>query len=301
MSFQRKKWQTIFLIIMIPVAGVFGWLLAWSSFNTNMQYEINIEGSTTVEKILENSTKAFTESHPNVQVTLTGTGSSAGITALTNDLVDIAMTSRPIEDSENQTANNELKEIAIAKDVLVLIINSEADPLDISLNIARAIFNGTITEWSNPLVSSANLLGSIQLVVREAGSGTRDFFNEFVMGDVTQSSTGSTYPSTAVEKTSSHLMLEAISANPSCIGYIGLGFLSENVDAVKINGVEPKLESVKNGSYTIQRNLFLVTKGALLEGSIIREFINYSLSPEGQKIVQETGFVPIIEIIDRWD
>jgi len=90
-------------------------------------------------------------------------------------------------------------------------------------------------------------------------------------------------------------MYEDIALNLNYIGYLGLGFLDSSIKAIKIDGIEPSYKTIMNRTYPIQRNLYFVTKGIPAQGSIIREFINWSLSPIGQQIVEENGFVPIIQ------
>ena len=295
MSFGNTRNRTIFLIVAIAFAAVIGGLLGWTTNYRISQKELSIEGSSTVYKIVSNSTKEFLKTHPNIQIVITSTSSSAGIVSLTQGLVDIAMLSRAVDVGENQSSGGVLKSFALAKDVLAVVVNSMAASFSLSIDIIRAVFNGTITEWTHPLVSASGLTGDIQVVVREPGSGTRDFFNEFIMGDITQQMPGSVYITSAIEKSSSQLMYEDIALNLNYIGYLGLGFLDSSIKAIKIDGIEPSYKTIMNRTYPIQRNLYFVTKGIPAQGSIIREFINWSLSPIGQQIVEENGFVPIIQ------
>lgn len=280
---------------MIPIAAIFGGIISWSNVIKISQYGLDIEGSTTVYKIMENMSREFSIVHQNVQISVTGTDSSSGITALIEGLIDIAMSSRPVTEFENTSADNSLKSISIANDVLAIIVNKNANPFNISLDGLRAIFNGTISNWSDPLVTAAGLTGPIQVVVREMGSGSRNFFNEFVMGDITQSSVGSSYIETAIEKTSNQLMLDAVTNNDNYIGYLGLGFLSDEVNALGIENIYPSTETIEDESYPLQRELLLVIINAPLENLMINEFINWVLSPKGQSIVKDIGFVPTIK------
>ena len=297
MSFSRKRERlTIILIILIPTASVIGWFLAKATIQGGDMYEINIEGSSTVYKIIEKSGQAFTESHPSIRVTVSGTGTGTGIASLTDGQCHIAMASRFYKDSEQQLANGSLNAISIAKDALAIIVHASANPINITLDIARALFNGTIDNWSHPLVSAIGLSGDIQVVVRESGSGTRDAFNELVMGDIKQLEPGSNYTNDALQKSSNQLIKDSVAANPNYIGYLGLGYVDDEVIALSIEGIEPSIETVLDGSYIIQRELYLITLGEP-EG-LIREFINWSLSPTGQDIVLETGFINVADTSD---
>jgi len=293
MSYGKKKFRTIFLIVMITVTALSGVLIAWSVYNNRTFSELDIEGSTTVYKIIEEAQHPFINVHPNVALTITGTSSSSGIISLSEGLVEIAMSSRPITTAENTSEGGNLRSFPIAKDVLAIIINDAANPLNITLEIGRAIFNGTITTWSHPAVNITGLTGTIQVIVRQDGSGSRDFFNEYVMNDIDQLAPGSEYVSGAVTKTSNQLVLDDIKTNDNYIGYVGLGYIESGVEAVRINNIEPTKETAIDESYPIQRDLFLVTYGDPAENSIKSEFIRWMQSPTGQEIVDLSGFVPL--------
>ncbi len=293
MSYGSRKFRTIILVALVPVAITAGVLIAWSMYSNQNFQELDIEGSTTVYKIIEEAQHPYIDLHPFVALTITGTSSSSGIISLSEGLIEIAMASRPIETSENTSADGNLREFPIAKDVLAIIINDVANPLNISLDIGRAIFNGTITDWSHPSVNTTGLTGTIQVVVRQDGSGSRDFFNEYVMGDGDQLIPGSEYVSGAVTKTSNQLVLDDVRTNDNYIGYVGLGYIEEGVEPIIINNIEPTKETALDESYPIQRNLFLVTYGDPEVNSAISEFIRWIQSPPGQEIVDLSGFVAI--------
>lgn len=299
MSFINKNRNlTILLLILIPTSAVMSWLITTSILNTRTEFILNIDGSSTVFKIIDSAQYEFMESHPGVSVTTSGVGTGAGITALTDGVAHIAMASRPVKDIENESADFNLKSFAIAKDGLAIIIHASANTLNITLDEARAIFNGTIETWADSLVAGTGLSGDIQLVVREEGSGTRDAFNELVMGDDKQLEPGSEYGEGALPKSSNQLIKDAVASNPNYVGYIGLGYIDETVEAVLINGVLPSKESVQNSTYEIQRDLYLVTMGEP-EG-LAKEFINWMFSPIGQDIVIETGFINIAKTSDEY-
>ncbi|MBK5114622.1 MAG: phosphate ABC transporter substrate-binding protein [Candidatus Heimdallarchaeota archaeon] len=290
MSFSRKRDRlVIILIILIPVAAVSGWFLARSANNAGETYFVTIEGSNTVYKIIDLTSKAFTQTQTGVTISVTGSGTGSGITAIIDGQADIAMASRPYKDTEQTAANGSLEAVAFAKDALSIVIHASANPLDLTIDVARAIFNGTISDWSHPAVNVTGLSGTIQVVVRESGSGTRDAFNELVMGDSSQIEPGSQYVSSAIQKSSNQLIKDAVATNSNYIGYIGLGYIDSEVRATTINGIEPTLENVLNESYFIQRELFLITFG-IPEG-MVWKFISWSISPEGQDLVLESGFI----------
>jgi len=298
LSFTSKnKFLPYILIALIPIAGLSGWLIAKNILQSGETYNLNIAGSTTVFKIANEVKDEFSAAHPGVSITVTGTGSGAGITALIDGQIDIAMSSRPIKSEENATGGNNLKAFATAKDGLAIIVHETANNLDLTLDEARAIFNGTVTDWSNPIVAEAGLTGTIQLIVREEGSGTRDTFNELVMGDEKQLEEGSAYPGNELAKSSNQIIVDAVAVNSNYIGYVGLGYVDDRVDAVVIEGVMPSIESVQDASYLIQRELFFVTNGT--PSGIIGEFINWLYSPDGQSIVVDSGFINVLPTKDE--
>lgn len=291
MSFGKQtNLLTIILIVLIPIAGATGFLITWGVMRDGgASSQINIEGSTTVWKIMETSHQEFMDAHPSVTVTVSATGSGSGITALIDGQCDVAMASRPYKESENDAAGGQLTDFAIAKDALSIIVHADADPLDITLEEAKQIFSGEITNWDDPAVSEAGLTGEIQVVVRESGSGTRATFNDIIMGE-------EDYVEGAIEKTSNQLIKDAVAANDNYIGYVGLGYVDSSVDAVSLGGVAPSQATVVDGTYPISRSLFLITMGEP-EG-LIKEFINFHFSPTVQYIVDDVGF---IAVGTKWD
>jgi len=298
MSFINKSRNlTILLLILIPTCAFMSWLITTSIMNTRTEYILNIDGSSTVFKIIDSAQYEFMDSHPGVSVTTSGVGTGAGITALTDGVAHVAMASRPVKEIENESANYRLKSYAIAKDGLAIILHASASTLNITLDEARAIFNGTVATWADPLVAGTGLSGEIQLVVREEGSGTRDAFNELVMGDDKQLEPGSEYAVGALPKSSNQLIKDAVAANPNYIGYVGLGYMDESVDAVLINGVLPSKETVQNSTYEIQRELYLVTMDD--PTGLAKEFIIWMFDPVGQDVVIETGFINVTQTSDE--
>jgi phosphate transport system substrate-binding protein len=302
MSFgKRSNVLTWMLIALIPVGAGLGFLIGWSIFRGGSaeNITIDIKGSTTVEKIVTRTAIPFENTHPGVTVTIAGIGSGDGISALIDGQCDLAMASRPVKAEENTSAGNQLRAYAIARDGIGIIINDDANNLDISMDTARAIFNGTISSWSDPLISAAGLSGEISVTVREEGSGTRDTFNDIVMGDEDQAEAGSQYANDAIALDSNQLIYDEVSSNANAIGYVGLGYIDSDVLGVKIDSVEPSEDTVVDGTYPIARSLFLISNGELehssddAKESVMWEYLNWHYSPEGQTGVEESGFIAI--------
>ena len=302
MSFGKNSNTLTYVLITLIVVGTgLGFLVDWLVFKdggSSETYTLDIQGSTTVEKICTLSAVPFMEAHPGVQVTVSGTGSGTGIGTLINGQCDVAMASRPVKSSENTTAHDQngewLRSFPIAKDGLAVIINDDAtSTLDLSIDLIKAIFNGTITDWGDAKLPSIGLSGEIQVVVREEGSGTRDAFNEMIMGDEDQENPDSQYVGDALPMTSNQMIFDEVNTNPQAIGYVGLGYVATGVEAVSVDGVTPSFETVVDGTYLIQRDLFIVTLGNPEAGSLIWEFVNWHYSPEGQYYVFDAGFINI--------
>ncbi|MEA2070547.1 MAG: phosphate ABC transporter substrate-binding protein [Asgard group archaeon] len=286
MSFgSSNRVLTIILIILIPVAAGTGVLITWATMQDVRITTLNVEGSTTVFKIVEDSAVAFADDHPGVEVTVAGTGSGPGITALIDGQCDVAMASRPVKAEENTTAGGTLKAYAIAGDGIAIIVHDNVGTLDFNMSAARGIFNGTYTSWADFGVTGLSS-DAIQVVARETGSGTRDTFSSIVLGDE-----DAEYADGAILKASDSLILEAVKDNDNYIGYVGLGYVEAGVEACSIDGVTPSEETVADESYAIARQLFLVIDGE--PTGLAWEFINWHLSPIGQDWVVEGGFVAI--------
>ncbi|NHJ49251.1 MAG: hypothetical protein FK733_15795 [Asgard group archaeon] len=305
MSFgQNNKLFTWILIGLIPIGACAGILIGWAVFQGGGG-DLNIQGSTTVEKIATGSAVPFMKGHPGVNVFVSGTGTGTGIGTLINQQCDVAMASRLVKNSENSSAFNStglyLRSFAIAKDGLAVIVNDAANStLNLTILEIRSIFNGSITSWSDPLLVSIGLTGSIQVVVREEGSGTRDAFNNLVMGDEDQVVPYSKYVGDALSLSSNQNIFDEIESNDQAIGYVGLGYIKDGIEAVTVDSIEPTVENVLNGSYIIQRDLYFVTLGYPESDSLVWEYVNWHLGLEGQYWVFAAGFININEKRDDY-
>ncbi len=303
MSFGKNTNKLTYLLIALIFVGTgLGVFIGWIAFYDGQggdSYTLNVQGSTTVEKICTLSAVPFMDAHPGVQVTISGTGSGTGIGTLINGQCDIAMASRAVKSSENETAHTStgawLRQFTIAKDGLAIIINDDATSvLDLSLDEIKAIFNGTISSWDSTALPDVGLSGDILVVVREEGSGTRDTFNGLVMGDADQEFPDSQYVGDALPMSSNQMIFDEVNTNPQAIGYVGLGYLGNGVESVHIDGVEPTFETIVDTTYSIQRGLYLVTLGDPDVGSLVWEYVNWHFSPDGQYYIFDSGFINIL-------
>ena len=295
MSFGKKSGLlTWILIALIPIGAGAGVLIGWSVFGGTgggTEVTLDIRGSTTVEPICIATATIFMNVHPNVQVTIQASGSGTGITALIDGQANIAMSSRPVKSSENTTAHDQhslyLKQYAIAKDGLAVIINSAAtSDLDLNITMIRMIFNGSILTWDDARLPSVGLTGAIQVIARDSASGTRGTFDDLVMDD-------DDYVADFQEKVSNQEVVDDVGSNAQAIGYCGLAYLNDDVDAVIVDGVEASKETIVAGTYQLSRNLYLVTLGTPAANTLIFEYVQWHFSPTGQFYIDEVGYIAI--------
>jgi phosphate transport system substrate-binding protein len=250
----------------------------------NAKHEkITVSGSTTVLPIAQAAAEAYMHNHSSADITVSGGGSGAGITAIGQGTVSIGMSSRELKDTE-KTQYPDLVVTTVAKDALIMIVHSSNGVNALNLTAIKGIYKGTITNWKQ--VGGADL--AIVLIGRDSASGTRSYFQEFVMKN--ENSTSS-----MLEKNSNGAVKESVAQTPGAIGYVGLGYTGGNVKSLKldVNGmqVEGSAASIKDKSYPASRDLFMITKGA--PTGLAKKYMDYILSPAGQAIVAQQDFVPL--------
>lgn len=241
--------------------------------------KVTISGSTSVGPIVEILGEDFESKNEGISIEVQQIGSSAGIKNAIEGTSQIGMASRDLKDEEKASG---LKETQIAIDGIAVITNKNNEVKDLTLEQVKDIYTGKITNWKEVGGKDAPIV----VVSREDGSGTRDGFQEnvgFESEELTkdaQISDGSGNIKSTVE------------GNENAIGYISFGYVDDNVNALTIDGVELTTENVKNNTYAIARPFLFVSK----EDNISEEgtkFIEYILSDEGQKIVEEKGFISV--------
>ena len=251
--------------------------------DSEKEQKITVSGSTTVLPIAQAAAEAYMRNNSKADITVSGGGSGAGITAIGQGTVDIGMSSRELKATEI-SQYPDLVVTTVAKDALIMIVNPGNGLNSINLTTVRGIYNGTIRNWKD--IGGSNL--AIVVVGRDSASGTRGYFQEYVMKN--ENSTSS-----MLEKNSNGAVKETVAQTPGAIGYVGLGYHTGGVKALKldVNGtlVEGSAATVLNKSYPASRDLFMITKGA--PKGLAKSYIDFILSPAGQKIVQEQDFVPL--------
>jgi phosphate transport system substrate-binding protein len=254
---------------------VFLFGLGCSSKNTSRSHSLTIAGSTSVQPFAEKLAEIYMDINPKLVINVQGGGSTAGIKACREKAAQIGTSSR-----ELHTDEGDLTKIIIAKDGIAVIVHPQNPVTDISIEQLRGIFSGKIRSWAR--------LGwkdkPIYFVNREEGSGTRDAFESLVMkkGEISDE---------ALVQDSNGSVREIIANNPQAIGYISFGVLNNQVKALAVNSIIPNLTTIKNNQYTLTRPFIFVLPD---QGSdLARQFVDFVLSREGQKILEKEGLVGI--------
>ena len=267
----------------------------WTIEAAPSKNSIQIKGSDTMVNLAQAWAEAFMQRNPGKIIAVTGGGSGTGFASLINQTCDIAMTSRSIKQKEIQLAqakNVNPKEIKVALDGLAVVINPKNKINKLTIDQLADIFTGKITNWNQ--FSGDNL--KIVILSREVNSGTHVYFKEHVLSRPSQKGSEEFSPS-ALLLPSSQAIADEVAQNPAAIGYYGMGYISPRQKPVHIavsgalNFIEPTLKTVTTGEYPISRPLFLYTNGE--PKGLVREFLDFVLSPEGQAVVTKIDFVPI--------
>ena len=236
------------------------------------------DGSTSMQKVIGALGEAFTENNSGYTFTYNPTGSGTGITAVSEERCDIGLSSRFLNDDEKASG---LKETILAYDGIAVIVNPENPVSDLSLETISKIFKAEITNWKEIGGNDAEIV----LLGREAASGTRDGFES-----ITKTKDACRYRQ---ELTSTGDVITTVGNNPNAIGYASLASIKDTVKVLSVDGVTPSEDTVKNGSYLIQRPFILVTKTDKELSEAAKKFYDYALSDEAKSIISATGAVPV--------
>ena len=236
-------------------------------------------GSTSMKNVIAALTEGFAEVEPGVTVSYDPTGSGAGITGATDKTLDIGLSSRALKDDEKA----DVEGTTIALDGIAIIVNNASKVEDLTVDQLKQMFTGEITNWSE--VGGDD--GEIVLIGREAGSGTRDGFESIV--DVKDSC------KYAQELTATGAVISAVEANPLAIGYASLSAVSNTVKMVTVGGVECGEETVKDGSYEVQRPFVFVTNKSVTLSEQAQAFFDFAISADAADLIRTAGAVPVNE------
>ena len=238
---------------------------------------VSTDGSTSMEKVIGGLGEMFMELNNGVTFTYNPTGSSAGIKAIQEGRCDIGLSSRALKAEEEAQG---LKATVLAYDGIAVIVNPENTVEDLTVEQIAAIYKGEVTNWSEVGGNDTEIV----LIGREAGSGTRSGFEEIVkVEDLCQY---------RQELTSTGDVITAVAQNPGAIGYASLASVKDTVKAVKVGGVAPSDETVKDETYAIQRPFVLVTKEGAALTETAQAFFDYITSEAANEVITAAGVVP---------
>jgi len=245
--------------------------------------ELTIKGSTTVLPIAQKAAEAYMAENPDVKISLSGGGSGNGIKAIIDGTADIGNASRFITQKEVSLAVT--KDVypvpfRIALDAIVPVVNPKNSVNELTTAQLKDIYLGKIKDWKE----LGGTPGKIVVISRDSSSGTFGVWKELIMGEERVIPSALTVPSNGG-------IVQAITTTPGAIGYVGLGYLTGEIKAVKVDGIEGSEENTLNGSFPISRGLFMFTKG-WPEGETM-DFISFILSRKGQDLVKEAGSIPL--------
>ena len=237
---------------------------------------VSTDGSTSMQKVINALGEAFMED-TGANCTYNATGSGTGIKAVKDGTCDIGLSSRYLKDSEKAEG---LKETILAIDGIAIIVHTGNTAANLTLQQIAAIFKGEITNWNE--IGGND--GEIVCIGREESSGTRDGFES-----ITGTEDACVYRQ---ELTANGAVLTAVAENPNAIGYVSLSSVKDTVKAISVDGVAPSEESIKDGSYAVQRPFVLVTKEGVALSETAEEFFDFATSPAANEIINAAGVVP---------
>lgn len=245
--------------------------------NAALSGTITLAGSTSMEKLCEAMSESFMEKYPDITVTVEYTGSGAGLESLAAGSVDIGNASRNLKEEELSGGS---VENVVAIDGIAVITDKENTVKDLSAEDLAKIYKGEVKNWKD-------LGGNDEQIVvigREAGSGTRDAFEELL-----EVADACNY---AQEIDSTGGVLAKVASTPGAIGYVSLDVVDDTVNAVSLNGVEPTEEQILAGSYLLSRPFVMATKGTIEEqNELVQEWFNYIKSEDGKSVIKGVGLI----------
>ena len=245
--------------------------------------KVVVEGSTTVLPIAQKTAEVFMDMHSDIDVSVRGGGSGVGIASLLDGSCDIADSSRAMKDTEYDKAaakKKDPKAFVVAMDGIAVVVNNSNGITGLEKKQVKDIYTGAVSDWS----AVGGQAGKIVVVSRDTSSGTFEAFGELVLK-------GAKVRPDALMQASNQAIASIVAKTPGAIGYVGLGYITDSVKVLKIDGIVPGKDTVLSGKYPVSRPLFMYTNGN--PKGAVKGFIEFVTGPEGQKIVDEEGFVAL--------
>lgn len=247
---------------------------------------VRVSGSTTVLPLAEGGAEAFNADQSEYQVIVTGGGTGVGIKNIAEGNSEIGMASREVTSDETSQFGDKFEENMVGYDGIVIAVSkqiSEAGVTALTKDQVKEIYNGEINNWNDLGGPDEQIL----VVAREQGSGTRDTFNEDIMGDKKAETPGvNTVAGSNAE------IRTALTGSDSAIGYLGFSYAEDGaVGVITLDGVTPTSETIKDGSYELARELYFYTYDEATAGA--QSFIDFMLGSKGRDVATEYGFIPL--------
>ncbi len=239
---------------------------------------VSTDGSTSMEKVINSLGESFMAMNKDVKFTYNPTGSGSGIQAVSEGRCDIGLSSRALKSDEKESG---LTETVLALDGIAIVVSPENPVSDLDVDTIAKIYTGEITNWKDVGGNDAEIV----LIGREAGSGTRDGFES-----ITGTKDSCAYRQ---ELTSTGDVINTVSKNPNAIGYASLSAVGDSVKALTVGGVAATEDTVRDGSYVVQRPFVLVTKTGSELSPAAQAFFDYATSSEVADIIANAGAVAI--------
>jgi len=280
-----RRW----VVLMGLIASVAGCAAPPDQQGSGQAQSLTVKGSDTMVQLGQRWAEAYMKEHPNTTVQVTGGGSGTGIAALVNGSTQICQSSRPMKDEEKsavkQQRGADVVEVPVALDSLAIYVNKQNKAEHLTLEQIRRIFRAEITNWKD--VGGPDAM--IVLYGRENSSGTYVYFKEHVLANADFAERYQALPGTAA-------VTNAVAKDVAGIGYGGIGYATDVKTLPIMNDatsqpVSPTMDNVYNGSYPLSRSLYWYTAGPLTGTG--KDFQDWVLSPEGQKIVTAVGYYPL--------
>lgn len=288
---KKINFSKIIVISFLMVSTITG----CSKKETETKLSIQIKGSDTMVNLGQSWAEEFAKLHPDVNIAVTGGGSGTGIAALLNGTCDIAESSRDVENKEINLAKE--KGLALVKhivglDGLAVILHPSNPVSNLTIDELRAIFTGEITNWKVLKGKDSKIV----ILSREVNSGTHVFFKEHILRKGNPKGKEE-FAAASLLMPSSQAIADEVAQNSDAIGYYGMGYISDRQKTIRIAKdknsayIEPTKENVLNNKYPISRPLYMFTNGE--PKGIIKNFMDFALSEQGQIIVEKIDFVPV--------
>lgn len=257
-----------------------------SSSTTSKDEVILIKGSDTMLHLTQRLADTFSENNPNIKFQIYGGGTKTGIEELLSGRIDICTASRNLTPIEAKNLADYYGSIGmyylVAKDAVCIYVNKNSPIENLSFNELNKIFTCKYSTLDSLKLGSEIII----LAIRDSDSGTRKFLKDLIIPN-------EKYCNSAKIFSTTEDIVEFIKENKNAIGFGGIG-LAKGLKLISINGIEPNEKNTKNDSYPLTRYLhFFTTKSP---SGKVKKFIDWVLTPEGQKVVKEEGFIPLWEI-----